>query len=127
MKDSLRPPNLNISVDSLGGVSSTVENTPSSPPLESPVSKAIRHSMGNLSMSGSRVVRERKRSLVVEVELDSQEEEEEQKSSSEIKPPLILDLNEGKRLCVCAHVHTRKEFSLLMLVLPIMATWEELD
>lgn len=129
MKDSLRPPNLNISVDSLGGVSSTVENTPSSPPLESPVSKAIRHSMGNLSMSGSRVVRERKRSLVVEVELDSQEEEEEQKSSSEMKPPLVLDLNEGKRLCVCVCVHERacKELSLLILVLPIMATWEELD
>ena len=99
LRESIKPPNLNISVDSLGGASSAAENmdTPYSPPPESPVSKAIRRSMGNLSMSGSRVVRERKRSLVVEVDLQQEEQDgpEEQKSPR-MEPPLIMDLSKGK-------------------------------
>ena len=102
LKESLKPSSLNISTDSLGAVSSANENTqvPVSPKvcLGDSVSKSIRRSLSNLSMSGSRIVREKRKSLVIKIVnpgAEMEEEEEEMGKSSKMEP-LVLDLGEGE-------------------------------
>ena len=53
-------------------------------------------------MSGSRVVREKRKSLVIEVVNPDAKEEEEEGMSSKMEP-LVLDLGEGEcmRACIC--------------------------
>ena len=101
LKETLKPSNLNISTDSLGAASSATENTqvPVSP-TEHSIARSIQRSFSNLSMSGSRVVREKRKSLVIEVvNPDAKEVEEGMSSKME---PLVLDLGEGECVCVCA-------------------------
>ena len=100
LKESLKPSSLNISTDSLGAASSATENTqvPVSP-TEHSIATSIQRSFSNLSMSGSRVVREKRKSLVIEVVNPDAEEEEEEGTSSKMEP-LVLDLGEGECVCV---------------------------
>ena len=53
-------------------------------------------------MSGSRVVREKRKSLVIKVVNPDAKEEEEEGTSSKMEP-LVLDLGEGECVsgCVC--------------------------
>ena len=105
LKESLKPSNLNISTDSLGAASSATENTqvPVSP-TEHSIATSIQRSFSNLSMSGSRVVREKRKSLVIKVVNPDAKEEEEEGTSSKMEP-LVLDLGEGECVgvsgCVC--------------------------
>ena len=50
-------------------------------------------------MSGSRVVREKRKSLVIEVVNPDAKEEEDEGTSSKMEP-LVLDLGEGECVCV---------------------------